>query len=302
MFEAIILGVVQGLTEFLPVSSSGHIVIVPYLLPGIEPPPLAFGVAVHAGSLIAVLTYFWSELVLLATAAVGRASRSGRAVTATQARSTVLTLAIASLPAATIGLLLKATFEELFDRPQFVAVFLIVTALLLWAAESIRRRRNDKATGAVPTATTPQSATADPGRDEHSVTVPDAVVIGFAQAFAILPGVSRAGATMAAGMARGMSRQGAARFSFLLSIPVILGAFVFSLPDLGGGAMESTGYGGSALVAGMVAAGLSGYGAIRFLLRLVTTKDLLGFARYVAILGGFTLIAYYGWLGPPAVG
>ena len=296
MFEAIVLGIVQGLTEFLPVSSSGHLVIIPYLVPEFTQPPLAFGVAVHAGSLVAVIVYFWADLVFLATRSLGIRSEGPEATA--RARRTIALLAVGSVPAAALGLGLESTFEDLFDEPNWAAGFLIVTGGILWMAETIRRRRVAAELGKPMKDLTAQERRRDPGRDEGTTSFVDAVVIGLAQAVAILPGISRAGATMAAGMVRGLSREGAARYSFLLSIPIIAGAFVFSLPDLTGGALDGGSYGGGALVAGMVAAGVSGYWAIRFLLRLVTNDDLLGFARYVVVLGTLTLTGYYTWIGP----
>lgn len=296
MLEAIILGVLQGITEFLPVSSSGHLVIVPYLVPQLNQPPLAFGVAVHGGSLLSVIAYFWSDLVFLATRTVGIKSEGPEATA--RARKTVLVLAIGSVPAAILGLALKSTFEETFEQPQYAAAFLLVTGAILWFAETVRLRRASAGIGVPAKEMTARQRQLDPGRDEGTIGVVDAVVIGLAQAFAIFPGVSRAGSTMAAGMVRGLSREGAARYSFLLSIPVILGAVILSLPDLTNGSLDESGFGGGALIAGMAAAAASGYWAIRFLLRLVASDDLLGFARYVVVLGALTLFGYFTWIGP----
>ncbi len=297
MLEAIILGLLQGLTEFLPVSSSGHLVIVPYLA-GWEQPPLAFDVAVHAATLLAVVIYFLGDLWFLATRTFGLLS-SGPAETS-RARTTVGLLAVGTVPAAITGYLVKPIFDERLSDPRVAAVMLFVTAALLWFAETIRRRRAAVAQGVAVKQMTAEQARLDPGRDEGTTTYRDAIAIGVAQALAILPGISRSGATIAMGMGRGLSREGAARFSFLLAIPVIAGAFVSQLGDMTGTGLDGSAYAGPALVAGVVAAGVSGYWAIRFLLKLVVDEDLLGFARYVVMLGLLTLAASFTWLGPPS--
>jgi undecaprenyl-diphosphatase len=297
VLRAIILGLVQGLTEFLPVSSSGHLVIVPYLVSW-EPPPLAFDVALHFGTLLAVIVYFATDLWFLATRSFGIASTGPEETR--RARLTVLLLAVGSVPAAAAGYFLEDQFESTFGDPRIAAGFLFVTALLLWTAETIRRRRTAAAVGLPAKELTPAQAREDRGRHEGTTTVMDAIVIGCAQALAIFPGISRSGATIAAGMTRGLSRQGAARFSFLLAIPIILGAFVFKLPEMSGAELDGSMYGGTALIAGTVAAAVSGYWAIRYLLRLVVSDDLLGFARYVVLFGTLTLIAGPLWLGPPS--
>ncbi len=297
MLQAIILGLVQGLTEFLPVSSSGHLVIVPYLVAW-EAPPLAFDVALHAATLVAVLAYFAGDLWFLATRMFGIGSTD--AAETRRARTTVALLAVASVPAAIAGYALEPIFEDTFGDPRLAAVMLFVTAGILWAAERIRRSRVARAEGVAVSQLTAQQARLDSGRDEGTTSFTDAITIGLAQMLAILPGISRSGSTIAAGMARGMSREGAARFSFLMAVPVIAGAFVFQLGDLTGEGLAGSAYGGSALVAGMLAAGISGYWAIRYLLRLVTADDLLGFARYVMFFGGLTLLGAYTWIGPPS--
>jgi len=296
VIRAIILGIVQGLTEFLPVSSSGHLVVIPYLLSW-EQPPLSFGVAVHFGSLLAVLAYFAGDLWFLATRTFGIGASGPEEIK--RARTTVMLLVIGTLPAAVLGATLESQFEKTFEDPRFAASFLLVTAILLWLAETIRRRRVAAREGVTVKEVTAAQELDDPGRHEGTTTITDAVAIGFAQAMAILPGISRAGATMATGMMRGLSREGAARFSFLLSIPIILGATAFEYPDFSTSGLEGTMYGGWALVAGMAAAAVSGFWAIRYLLRLVADNDLLGFARYVAFFGILTWVGYL-WLGPPS--
>lgn len=293
MLQAIILGLIQGLTEFLPVSSSGHLVIVPYLLSW-EQPPLVFSVALHFGTILAVITYFAGDLWWLMTRFFGIGS-SGPEETS-RARRTVGLLAIGTVPAALAGGLFSGFFEGVFagpHAPRFAAGFLLVTAGLLFLAEHIRTRR---ALALVADGEEVAVEGDQLGRDESTTTFADATWIGAAQALAIFPGISRSGSTIAAAMLRGLSRQAAARFSFLLSIPVILGATVFELPALFDGEVERA-FTLPETMAGMLVAALSGWWAIRFLLRLVATDDLTGFARYVVLFAAVTFVGTL-WLGP----
>ncbi len=295
MLQAFILGLVQGLTEFLPVSSSGHLVIIPYLLSW-EQPPLPFTVALHFGTILAVLVYFASDLWWMATRMVGIGSAG--AEDTRRARRTVGLLLIGSVPAAFIGLLFGDFFDSVFAgawAPRYAAGFLFVTAGLLYLAEHIRRRRAIAVLGDADV-----HAGLQIGREESTVTFPDALTIGVAQAFAIFPGVSRAGSTIATGMLRGLSREAAARFSFLLSIPVILGASALKIPALFDPDVVNT-FSTAQVLVGMLTAAVSGWWAIRFLLRMVSTDDLTGFARYVVLFAIATLVATI-WLGPAATG
>lgn len=326
MLQAIVLGLIQGLTEFLPVSSSGHLVVVPYLLAW-DQPPLAFDVALHGGTLLALLVYFAGDVWYLATRPLGIGVVG--AGEARRARRTLLLLAVATAPAALVGALLGTAVEEAFARPRLVGGLLLVTAALLYAAERAGRRvaaRAELAEAAAAEPGSPRSADAPGsgegskspgraqapgalavaahpddvgavGRDEATVGVADALLVGCAQALAVLPGISRSGATIAGGMFRGLSRPAAARFSFLMAIPIIAGATASRWA-------EFTAHGGTGpfspaeILVGVAVAAVSGYWAIRFLLRVVATSDLLGFARYVAVFGVLTLVARV-WLGPP---
>jgi undecaprenyl-diphosphatase len=280
LIQAVVLGLLQGLTEFLPVSSSGHLQGVPYLL-GWETGSLTFDVMVHGGTLLAVLAYFREDLWYLATRSVG----IGVVEPGEQRRAlgVVGLLALGTLPAAAAGILFEDTFEAAFASPRVVAGFLYLTAALLVTAELLRRRRAaaelDKATGELVGA----ERDLDTGRREDTITARDVLVIGTAQALAIFPGVSRSGATIVAGMTMGLSRAASARFSFLLSVPIILGATLSRVPRLGDVEPGTLPFGPLEITAGVLAAGLSGYWAIRFLLRLVQTDDLFGFARYVGV-------------------
>lgn len=276
MLTAIILGLVQGLTEFLPVSSSGHLQIMPYLF-GLDPGPLAFDVAVHFGTLLAVVVYFFGDLRDIALGTLGFGDRSATQVRT--ARREFLLLAVASVPAALAGFLLEDVFEETFGDPRLAAVMLLVTAGFLLGAERLYAAR--ASTGATEVA----------GR--HAITM------GLSQALAIIPGISRSGATIATGMGAGLTREGAARFSFLMSVPVIFGAFLAQVPSLSSAALAGTGFTPLDVAVGMVTAAVSGYLAVRVLMRMVTNETLRVFAWYVIGLSGVTLVASI-FIGPPA--
>lgn len=262
LFQALILGLVQGATEFIPVSSSGHLVLVPWLL-NWDQAPLAFDTMVHWGTLVAVLAVFGQDLWGLLVAGLNglRAIVArNRAYDSAQARLAWAIL-LGSLPAALAGFLLQDFFEELFGKPVAAAGFLIVTAAILTLSERLSHQE----------------------RPMSEIGWLDALFIGLAQAFAIMPGVSRSGATIAAGMARGAQREAAARFSFLLSTPVILGAGLFKLLDLiaAGGLGDMLG----ALVVGFVVAAVSGYACIRWLLGYLARRPLYLFAAYCLLFG-----------------
>jgi undecaprenyl-diphosphatase len=264
MFQAIVLGAVQGLTEFVPVSSSAHLVLVPYLLEW-PVPSLSFDVAVHVGTLVALIIYFWRDLWEIAVGVIRRASRRGGQRDRDRARLAWMLL-VASIPAALVGILLEGFFEDLFERPVFVAVELLVTAAILLVGEAVYARSDPRRR-----------------RDVDDLTVVDALTIGALQALAISPGISRSGATITGGMVRGLSREASARFSFLLSIPAILGAAVVSLPDLPQGTDP-----GPVIAAGAVA-GLTGFAAIAFLLRYLRTRTMRPFAIYCVALSALSL-------------
>lgn len=313
--QAIALGIVQGLTEFIPVSSSGHLVLIPYVL-GWQRPGLAFDVALHAGTAGAIVVYFRTELVGMAGAVLRRGSdRESRLY-----RRLVVLLAVASLPVAVVGVTLKSTVEALFDTPLVAAVMLFVTAGVLVGGERLRARRVQ---GAQPRRTPAEAEPAPPGdpadaperaapiithdpavgadaadpdgKDLEAMSLREAVTVGLAQTLALLPGMSRSGITIMGGVAAGMTREAATRFSFLLALPALVGASVVSLPALG----EPGPYPGGAIAAGVVAAFVSGYLAIAFLVRLVARTSLVAFARYLVVAGALGLLAYAA-LGPPS--
>ena len=267
VLDALILGVVQGLTEFLPVSSSGHLVLVPEFF-NIPAPTLGFDVLVHVATLIAVVGYFIRDVSKMILSVVApRRLRTREEVK--YWRRLLLWLVIGSIPAGLAGLLLSDFFESLFESTLTVGVFLVITSLLLWGADVTMGRAK------------PQVL------ELGKMRVADALVVGCFQALAIAPGPSRSGATITGGIFLGFDREAAARFSFLLSIPVILGAFLTKLGDISGG---FSGGSGGAYTVGTIAAAVSGFVAVYFLMRWLRTHRLRMFAIYTLLLGLFVIV------------
>lgn len=273
MFRAAVLGLFQGLTEFVPVSSSAHLVLVPFLLRW-PSPDLAFDVSVHIGTLLAVVAYFARDLGGMAASTLRWALRRQRDGDQGRVRLVGLLL-LGSIPAGIAGILLEGLFEELFTGREAVddrgapitALGLLVTAVVLVAAERVLARRKDGVRG----------------RGVESVGPLDALVIGVFQAIAIQPGISRSGATIAGGVFRGMSRPAAARFSFLLSIPAILGAAIVALPDVPAGADRGP------ILLGSAAAAVTGFASIAFLMRYLRKRTMRPFALYCLLFAAVAL-------------
>ncbi|QHN07617.1 undecaprenyl-diphosphatase UppP [Methanothermobacter sp. THM-2] len=265
VLQAIIIGIVQGLTEFLPVSSSGHLVLVPEIM-GVKS-SLAFDTLLHVGTLVAVVTYFWSDIVHMIRSFIssltdipGGNFRNG--IDEDPYKRLAWMVLIGTIPAGLAGVLFKDFFESLFSSITAVGFFLIVTGLLLWSSERISAKIREK----LPV---------------EKLGVRDSLIIGGAQALAIAPGISRSGATISAGLFLGFERELAARYSFLLSIPAILGAAIIQVKDISAG-MDLL---GASMIAGFVASAVSGYIAIKFLLKLIRERDLYVFAYYCFALG-----------------
>jgi len=278
LLQAIVLGLVQGATEFIPVSSSGHLQAVPFLL-GWDPGSLAFDVALHLGTLVAVVAYFRTDLWGIARA-VARPGLKDAA--ARGSRRLLVVLAVASVPAAAVGLLARDLVTAAFEQPLAIAAFLVVTAALLWSSE----RRHTRL-GTVEHAA---DDTAAVDRELDALTMPRVVGVGAAQALAILPGISRSGATIAAGMALGLSRGAAARLSFLMLLPITVGAALVTLPDLGTVEAGVLAFGATEIALGIAVSAVSGYLAIRYLIALVARRSLLLFARYVLVLAAVLVV------------
>lgn len=269
LLQAFVLGLIQGVTEFVPVSSSGHLQAVPFLV-GWEPGSLAFDVALHLGTLVAVVAYFRADLWGMAR---GLLRPRDQDVSARGSRRQVGLLAVASVPAAFVGLLARDAIAAAFEQPLAIAAFLVLTAALLWGSE---RRRTSL--GTVEHAADDLVAV---GEELDALPWSRAAGMGAAQALAIFPGVSRSGATIAAGMALGMSRGAAARLSFLMLLPVTLGAALVTLPDLATAQPGTLPFGPVEIALGVSVSAISGYLAIRFLIALVARRSLMVFARYV---------------------
>jgi undecaprenyl-diphosphatase len=256
ILEAILLGFVQGLTEFLPVSSSGHLVLLQKIL-GINEPTLLFDTMLHIGTLIAVFIVLWSDVWKLLKKPFQKMT---------------LLLIIATIPTVIAALLFNDVIEDLFHSARFLGLSFLITALALVVSHFLSKRSGEI-------------------RGEEKMTWLDAFLIGIMQACAIIPAVSRSGMTLSGALSRKLDRDLAARFSFLMSIPAILGALVFQAKDLFGETSNTeAGIGIFPMIAGVAAAALVGFLAIRFMLKIVKERSLIGFAVYVTILGVLIII------------
>lgn len=251
VFQAMVLGVVQGLGEFLPISSSAHLVLAPWLF-GWRDPGLAFDVALHWGTLLAVVVYFQRDLRLLAWGFWGSLFRSTRDLRNNFHQRLVWLLAIASVPGAIVGKFFEEQAENAFRNPLLIAATLGGFGVILWIADKYGRK-----------------VTKLEGTHWW-----EALLIGCSQALAVIPGVSRSGSTIAAGLGLGFQRTDAARFSFLMSIPIIFGAGLVKIRHLGGDV------GHAALAVGFCASAIAGFLSIRFLLRYVATRNFNIFVWY----------------------
>ncbi|HEX2998843.1 MAG TPA: undecaprenyl-diphosphatase UppP [Armatimonadota bacterium] len=252
IFQAIILGVVQGLTEFLPVSSSGHLVALPAVMHW-NAFNLQFDVALHMGTLVALAAYFYRDWLNMLLALVG--SGPGSSVERQERRRLAITLIAACIPAGLAGVVLEHAAETIFRSPYLVAINLAVIGVIMLLVDRASKGK----------------------RNVENANLGDGLFIGLAQVLALIPGVSRSGITIIAGLARNLSREEAARFSFLLSVPITFGAGVFALRDLRGGlpAGETIPF-----LAGVVSAALVGYLTIAFLLDYLRRHDLRIFVYY----------------------
>jgi undecaprenyl-diphosphatase len=258
--QNIVLGLAQGLGEFLPISSSGHLVILPWLF-NFSDPGLAFDVALHWGTLIAVITYFWKDWIRLLKSLISREKNND---IIKKDRKLIGFIIVASIPGALFGYLLDSWAETSFRAPLLVASTLAVMGILLAIAD---KRGKGK-------------------RDIGEITLIDSIVIGMSQAVAIIPGVSRSGATITTALFRNINREAAAKFSFLLSAPIILGAGLVKLPDI-----ISEGISTSVIIGTLVAA-ISGFLSIKYLLRYVQTKNYSPFVWYRLIFSAVIIIVY----------
>lgn len=274
ILQAIVLGIVQGLSEFLPISSSGHLQLVPWLFgweslqnrPGLQ---RTFDLALHVGTFAGALFYFRADAVRLTTAVVGSGRR--RSIRTGDERLAWL-IVVASLPAATIGFVLDQVLED--RSPELVVgLMLVIFGVVLWLAD----RRS-----------------ADRSIDDYSLR--DALLMGFAQALALQPGVSRSGATISAGRFLGLDRVAATRVSFLMSLPIIGGAGIYKGIDVAMAGGIPAGF-APAFVWGMAAAALTGFAAVWGLLRLVQARTFTPFVVYRVLVGLAVIVLVAGGFG-----
>ena len=291
-FQAIVLGLLQGVTELFPISSLGHSVILPKLFgwdslakaqSQSESFYLAFLVALHVGTAIALLIYFRQDWIRIIKAFFR--SLANRRIEAPDERLAWL-LIVATIPAGITGLLFEHELRTVFAKPLAAAVFLMVNGLILLAGERYRRRAEVREL--VATHATSHSET-EVGRRLDTLDFKESVAVGVAQIGALFAGISRSGITMIAGLARGLDHEDAARFSFLLATPIIFAAGIYKVPDLAGHLGD--GIRGQALV-GSIFAGLAAYASVRFLMRFFETKTLWPFGIYCLVFGGICTIAF----------
>jgi undecaprenyl-diphosphatase len=291
-FQAVVIGLLQGVTELFPISSLGHSVLLPKIFgwdqlakaqSQSESFYLAFLVALHVGTAIALLIYFREDWIRIIRAFFR--SIADRRLETPDERLAWL-LVVATIPAGITGLLFEHELRTVFAKPLAAAVFLMVNGLLLLAGERYRRRAEVRALVATH-ATTPSDAGV--GRRLDTLDFKEAVAVGVAQVGALFAGISRSGITMIAGLARGLDHEDAARFSFLLATPIIFGAGLIKLPDLFGSL--GNGVRGQSLV-GAVAAGIAAYVSVKFLMRFFETKTLWPFGIYCLVFGGICTVAF----------
>jgi undecaprenyl-diphosphatase len=269
LIHAILMALVQALTEFLPVSSTAHLILFPWLLHW-QDPGLAFDVALHAGTLVALVMYFFKDWLTLIVCGLGGkypANAPGEEVA--QHRRMFWYMVLGTIPAGIAGVLFHHQIEETLRQPKIVGVSLVIVALLMWWADS---RTNLS-------------------RKLEESNLGDAAAIGTAQALALWPGVSRSGITITTGLFRGLTRAAATRFSFILSVPAIAGAVVMELPKL----IKMHKAGGldlplSTLAVSIVVSGVAGYFVIAFFLRYLQTRTLKVFVVYRLVFGIIVLL------------
>ena len=303
--QAVVIGLLQGVTELFPVSSLGHSVLVPALIGGswehlvtqsststsATSPYLAFIVALHVATAFALIFYFradWARIVKGLLVSI----RDRRIDTPTQRLGWLIV--IATIPVGITGLVLEHTFRTLFAKPLAAAIFLTINGLILFAGERLRRRSDALATEKPRAGSNPPGAAKPPvtvadGRRLDTLQYREAGIIGFFQTFALLAGISRSGITMVAGLTRGLDHEDAARFSFLLATPVILAAGVLKLPGLAGSAGAHI---HGQVIVGVLCAGVAAYLSTRFLIRYFRTRSLTPFAIYSVVMGGVCIAAF----------
>lgn len=265
IFHSILLGFIQGASEFLPISSSAHLILAPWLF-RFPDPGLSFDVALHFGTLVAVVLYFWRDWVEIFRLSFFPKTKSSEAFRRLSLGKDMLWLLIlATIPGILAGYFLESYAETAFRSPILIAIALSVVGLILYLADRYHKHR----------------------KNIGEVGWLDSLIIGLSQAVAIIPGVSRSGATITAGLLRGLNRQSAARFSFLLSTPIIFGAAVKELPNLAAVGLNIP------LVLAVISSAVSGYLAIKYLLKFVERAGYAIFFWYRLGLAAVILLIYY---------
>jgi undecaprenyl-diphosphatase len=289
IIQAIVLGAVQGLTEFIPVSSSGHLVIVPWLL-GWSHQSLLFDTVLHWGTLLSIVAVFWRDLWAIFVATLNSLVR--RTLADANARLGWF-IVVGSIPAAITGILFEDFFEALFSSPITVGFCLLFTAAILAGSEQLAHRSLH--TQSVGSELGPEVGP-EVGDELTTMNWGQAIIIGLAQAVALAPGISRSGSTMAAGLAGGLRRAEAARYSFLLGTPAFFGAALLQLLDaLEVNPSEVTSQ-LPELVVGAVVSAIVGYLAIRGLLAYLRRRSLNLFAGYCLVVGLLVIVLWFsGW-------
>lgn len=269
MENAILLGIIQGLTEFLPVSSSAHLVIAQSFLKGFHQPGILFDIVLHMGTLVAVIFFLRKEIYALLKALLpksfyGIPPDDARLTAISAERKTIRNIIIATLVTGIIGFSFKEEVEKLFASPAVAAFMLVITGVLLFLADRIKTGR----------------------RVEERITVTDSIIIGIAQGMAIIPGISRSGATIALGIFRGLTHETAARFSFLLSIPAVVGALVLEAQHISMVSHIDT----AAYAAGFAVAAIVGFLSLNLLFLMLKNRRLGIFAYYCWAVGFSVLL------------
>lgn len=259
MITAVFLGLVQGISEFLPISSSGHLVLIPWLFK-IDDPGLSFDVMLHLATLLAVVAYFFRDWLKMIRAVFVKGQEEAK-----KDRRLLVFIIIGTIPAVLAGLFLEKYAEQAFRHPLLIAFNLAFFGVILVLADKLMKK----------------------SQDTSSLNNKKSFLIGIGQAIAIIPGVSRSGITITAGRINSLSRAKAARFSFLLSTPVILGAGILKLPDLLSGGVNL------AAIGGFVAAFISGILSIKYLLRYLVKRGFLPFLIYRLLIALVIVILYY---------
>ena len=299
--RAIVIGLVQGVTELFPISSLGHSVLLPAILgwhdlvkgqSASESGFLAFVVGLHVATACALVVYFWRDWLRIVSGGVrtlARVVRRDAPYVRTSEERLCWLLVVVTIPVGVFGVALEHTLRTVFAKPTAAAVFLFVNGLILLTGERLRRRDEVRKLATVSAVAPVASAADGPSRRLETLSYREGFIIGIFQSFALLAGISRAGVTMVGGLLRGLDHEDAARFSFLAATPAIFAAGVYKLPDLAGHLGD--GIRGQVL-AGSVAAGLAAYAAVRVLMRYFETRTLTPFAIYCLAAGGVCAIGF----------